>query len=59
MPINVRPMDNAVAYAISVFIVALGVGILIAGIGSSSPASWTCLAVVLISIGLVSAFGDC
>lgn len=52
-------MDKAVAYAISVFIVVLGVGIFIAGIGSSSPALWTCLAVVLISIGLVSAFGDC
>lgn len=47
-------MDQAVAYAIS-FIVVL----LIAGIGSSSPALWTCLAVVLISIDLVSAFGDC
>lgn len=51
-------MDQAVAYAIS-FIVVLGVGILIAGIGSSSPALWTCLAVGLISTDLVSAFGDC
>jgi len=36
-----------------------GVGILVAGIGSSSPALWTCLAIILIAIGLVSAFGDC
>ena len=52
-------MDKAIAYAISVFIVVFGVGILVAGIGSSSPALWTCLAIILIAIGLVSAFGDC
>ncbi|MGY3075824.1 DMSO reductase anchor subunit [Bradyrhizobium sp. LM6.10] len=52
-------MDKALAYAISIFIVVVGVGILVAGITSSSPAFWTCVAVVPISIGLVSAFGDC
>jgi hypothetical protein len=54
-----QPMDKAVAYAISAFIVVFGVVILLVGIHSSSPAIWTCVAVVLIAIGLVSAFGDC
>jgi hypothetical protein len=52
-------MDKAVAYAISAFIVVFGLVILFAGSSSSSPAIWTCVAVVLIAIGLVSAFGDC
>jgi len=52
-------MDKTIAKAISVFIVVFGVGTLVVGIGSSSPALWTCVAITLIAIGLVSAFGDC
>jgi len=52
-------MDKAIAYAISVIIVVFGVGIFVAGIGSSLPALWTCVAVIVITIGLVSTFGDC
>lgn len=52
-------MNKAVAYAISIFIIAFGLGILVAGISSNSPALWTCAAVVPIAIGLISAFGDC
>jgi hypothetical protein len=55
----IRAMEKAVAYAVSAFIVVFGVVILLIGIQSSSPAIWTCVAVVLIAIGLVSAFGDC
>ncbi|UPK38214.1 hypothetical protein IVB18_13695 [Bradyrhizobium sp. 186] len=52
-------MDKAAAYAIPVFIVIFGVAILVAGISSNSPALWTCVAIILIAIGVVSAFGDC
>jgi len=48
-------MDKAIAKAISTVI--FGVGILVAGIGSSLPPC-TCVAVIVIAIGLVSAFGD-
>lgn len=50
-------MNAAVAYAISVFIVLFGVGILVAGLSSSAPAFWACVALIPIVIGLASAFG--
>ncbi|MHC2619186.1 hypothetical protein ACVIW2_001218 [Bradyrhizobium huanghuaihaiense] len=50
-------MDKAVAYAISVLLVGFGAWILIAGLSSGSPVLWTVVALVPITIGLVSAFG--
>ncbi len=52
-----RPMEKALAYAISALIVGFGVWIFVAGLGSSSPALWTILGLVPIAIGLISAFG--
>lgn len=52
-----RTMEKAVAYAISAAIVAFGVWIFVAGLSSSSPALWTVVALVPITIGIVSAFG--
>jgi hypothetical protein len=51
-------MDKAAAYAISALIVGFGVWILIAGLNSSAPALWICVALIPIAIGLWSAFGD-
>ena len=51
-------MDKAAAYAISALIVGFGVWILIAGLNSSAPALWICVALTPISIGVWSAFGD-
>ncbi|WGD48597.1 hypothetical protein QA641_23370 [Bradyrhizobium sp. CB1650] len=51
-------MDRTIAYAISAFIVIFGVGILVAGLSSRSPALWICVAIIPIAIGLLSAFGD-
>jgi len=50
-------MDKTLAYAISAIIVSFGVWILIAGVGSSSPALWTVVGLVAITIGLISALG--
>lgn len=50
-------MQEAIAYAISAAIVGFGVWILVAGLSSSSPALWTVVGLVPITIGLVSAFG--
>jgi hypothetical protein len=50
-------MQKALAYAISALIVGFGVCILVVGLGSSSPALWIVVALVPISIGLISAFG--
>jgi hypothetical protein len=50
-------MEKAVAYAVSAFIVGFGVWILIAGLSSSAPALWICLALITIAIGLMSAYG--
>lgn len=50
-------MEKAVAYAISALLVGFGVWILIVGVASSSPALWTVVALVPITIGIVSAFG--
>ena len=50
-------MDKALAYAISAVIVGFGIWIFVAGLGSSSPALWTFVALVPISIGAISAFG--
>lgn len=52
-----RPMDKALAYAISALIAGFGVWIFVAGMGSNSPALWTVVALVPIAIGLISAFG--
>ncbi|MET4153517.1 hypothetical protein [Bradyrhizobium sp. RT7b] len=52
-------MDKAIAKAISVIIGVFGAGILAAGIGSSLPTLWTCVAMIPIAIGLVIAFDDC
>ncbi|TWB66384.1 hypothetical protein [Bradyrhizobium sacchari] len=50
-------MEKALAYAISALLVAFGAWILIAGLSSGSPALWTIVALVPITIGIVSAFG--
>ena len=52
-----RPLDKAAAYAISAFIVGFGVWILVAGLSSSAPALWFCVALVPIAIGTASAIG--
>jgi hypothetical protein len=52
-------MEKALAYVISAGIVGFGGWILIAGLSSSAPALWTCLAMIPIAIGLLSAVGDC
>jgi hypothetical protein len=58
LPVD-RPMEKAAAYMVSAGIVAFGIWILIAGLSSGVPALWTCVALIPIVIGLVSAFGDC
>lgn len=50
-------MEKAVAYAISALLVGFGAWILVVGLSSSSPALWTIVALVPITIGIVSAFG--
>jgi hypothetical protein len=50
-------MERALAYVISIGIAGFGVWILIAGLSSSAPALRTCLALISIAIGLLSAFG--
>jgi hypothetical protein len=50
-------MDEALAFAISVFIVCLGGWIFVAGLSSPAPAFWFATALVPIAIGLWSAFG--
>ncbi|MGY8637915.1 hypothetical protein RAD15_36135 [Bradyrhizobium sp. 14AA] len=50
-------MQKAIPYAISGAIVAFGLWIFVTGLSSSSPALWTIVALVPITIGLVSAFG--
>jgi len=50
-------MEKAAAYAISAFIVGIGLWILIAGLSSSVPALWICAALIPIAVGLLSAFG--
>jgi uncharacterized Tic20 family protein len=52
-----RQMEKAVAYAISAALVGIGVLILVVGLSSSSPALWVVVALVPITIGIVSAFG--
>jgi hypothetical protein len=49
-------MDKAAAYAISALIVGFGVWILIAGLSSSAPALWICVALIAIAVGAWSAF---
>jgi hypothetical protein len=51
-------MDKAAAYAISALIIGFGVWILIAGLSSSAPALWICVALIPIAIRILSAFGD-
>ncbi|MET4321451.1 hypothetical protein [Bradyrhizobium sp. CSS354] len=50
-------MEKAVAYAISAALVGIGVLILVVGLSSNSPALWVVVALVPITIGIVSAFG--
>ena len=52
-----RTMEKAVPYAISALLVGFGALILIVGLSSSSPALWTLVALIPITIGIVSAFG--
>jgi hypothetical protein len=52
-----RQMEKAVAYAISAALVGTGIVILVIGLSSGSPALWTVVALVPITIGIVSAFG--
>jgi hypothetical protein len=52
-----RPVNKALAFAISAGIVGFGAWILVAGLSSSSPVLWFCVALVPIAIGLLSAFG--
>jgi len=54
-----RPMERALAYMISAGIVGFGAWIFIAGLSSSAPALWACMALIPIAIGLLSAFGEC
>ena len=54
-------MDKAVAYTVSALIVGFGVWILVAGLSSSAPALWICVALIPIAVGAwsaFSAFGD-
>jgi hypothetical protein len=50
-------MEKAVAYAISAALVGIGVLILVIGLSSNSPALWAAVALVPITIGIVSALG--
>ena len=52
-----RTMEKAVPYAISALLVGFGALILIVGLSSSSPTLWTLVALIPITIGIVSAFG--
>jgi hypothetical protein len=51
-------MDQALAFAISLLIVAVGAVNFIAGLGSSEPAYWFIAGLLIIGIGLWSAFGS-
>jgi hypothetical protein len=50
-------MEKVAAHAISASIVGFGLWILVAGLSSSTPALWICVAAIPIAIGLISAFG--
>ena len=50
-------MEKVAAYAISAIIVGFGLWILDTGLGSSTPALWSCAALISIAIGVLSAFG--
>jgi hypothetical protein len=51
-------METALAYLISVGIAGFGAWVLVAGLSSSAPIVWTCLALMPITVGLVSLFGE-
>jgi hypothetical protein len=52
-------MEKAAAYMVSAGIVSFGVWILIAGLSSSAPAFWACVALLPVLVGFLSAIGDC
>jgi hypothetical protein len=52
-------MERALAYLVSVGIAGFGTWVLVAGLGSSAPALWTCAALIPIAVGLLSLFGEC
>lgn len=52
-------MDKALAYVISAGIIGFGAWIFAAGLNSSAPAFWACVALIPVAIGLLSAFGEC
>jgi hypothetical protein len=52
-------METALAYVISAGIAGFGGWIVVAGLGSSTPTLWACLALMPIAVGLVSFFGEC
>lgn len=51
-------MQIVFAYVISLGIVGFGAWIVITGLSSNAPATWICLALFPISVGLLSAFGE-
>ncbi|MDH2350543.1 hypothetical protein QCM80_07665 [Bradyrhizobium sp. SSUT112] len=51
-------MEKAVAYAISFGIIGFGACILVAGLYSSAPAFWFCVAFVPVAVGVWSACSD-
>jgi len=51
-------MQIALAYVISLGIVGFGAWIVVAGLGSSAPAVWICLALFPIAVGLLSISGE-
>ncbi len=53
-PVKDRMMQMALAYVISLGIVGFGAWIVIAGLISSAPAFWVCLALFPIAVGLLS-----
>jgi hypothetical protein len=52
-------MERALAYVISAGIIGFGIWILVAGLSSGAPILWACVALPPISVGLLSAFGNC
>ncbi len=57
-PMKDRMMQIALAYVISLGIVGFGAWIGIAGLSSSAPAVWICLALFPIAVGLLSISGE-
>jgi len=52
-------MERALPYTIAAGIIAFGVCILIAGLGSRTSTLWESVALIPIAVGLLSALSDC